>query len=194
MFDWIPPLPESSALPSTVPDKSLDFSTNQWTGYVTKEDFDSNGNFVSLGPAPPGLISGLEGLMLIGLFRKLSETPHGQTVLRDVMVKYLSTIGSVIGNIYHAGSQNWLNGLVGNRVAVDIYARLGLMSPRDAMQERAWIDHQVGEMLSVQRLGMGLDAVTTMISTSGSKETYGEGLEESGKGLGAMAGLLKAMK
>jgi hypothetical protein len=174
---------DASQVPARVTDKALDYSTNQWTGYVTLQDFDLIGNTLTLSPAAPGLLSDIQSLLLLIYCKKLSETEGGQRVLAHLIEKYLDTIEKVLGHIYKAGSQNWLSGLVGNSVAVDIYARLGLMSPRDAMQKRAWIDHIIGNEYNVGFALHSIDAVTTMVDASSS----GEGQ----KGLGMLGGLYK---
>lgn len=193
--------PPSGSNPNPIPNPpigvipTLNFTANNWTGYVTDADFDLIGNTLSLGPAPAGTFSQIEALLIVALARKLVETPHGQTMLRDIIVKYLESIAKVIGSIYHAGTQNWMNGLVGNRVAVDIYARMGLMSPRDAMLERAWIDHQIGEMLLTQRAGMGIDAVTTMINQAETQTAAEKGASPQREtGIAEIVGLLKGLK
>jgi hypothetical protein len=185
-------LAETSTPPKVV-DGSLDFSTNQWTGYVTQADFDLIGNTLTLSPAAPGLLSDIQSVMLLMLCKKLSETERGQTLLVHLIETYLTSIEKVISHIYKAGAQNWLSGLVGNSVAVDIYARLGLISPRDAMQKRAWIDHIIGNEYNVGFALHTIDAVTTMVDATSVQHAEGQN-SAGGLGIGAIAGLLKAMK
>lgn len=190
---------EAGKVPPQVVDKALDFSTNQWTGYVTPQDFDLIGNTLTLSPAAPGLLSDIQSVLLVLYFRKLIETEKGQALIAHLIETYLGSIEKVLGHIYKAGSQNWLSGLVGNSVAVDIYARLGLISPRDALQKRAWIDHIIGNEYNVGFALHTIDAVTTMVDASSTQTAAPAGASpEKGQGLGSldmgkMAGLLKAL-
>ena len=189
---------EANKVPALVKDKSLDFSTNQWTGYVTPQDFDLIGNTLTLSPAAPGLLSDIQSVLLIIYFKKLAETEKGQVLLAHLIEKYLDSIEKVLGHIYKAGSQNWLSGLVGNSVAVDIYARLGLMSPRDAMQKKAWIDHIIGNEYNVGFALHSIDAVTTMVDASSSNSSFESHTGKSGmnesSSMKGLLGLLSKIK
>jgi hypothetical protein len=165
------------------------FDVNDWTGYLKKGNFDSNGNYLSLGPIPPGMYSGIEAVLVFAMLKKFAETPKGQTLIRDIIRDYLKTIGGIVESLHDGGKQNWLTGLVNSRVSCAIYERLGLMSPMDATQNKAWIDHQIGEEIFTQRMGQGIQGVTTLVG--GTKtDRYTKTTGSSGAGLGAIAKML----
>lgn len=162
----------------------LAFDDNQWTGFVDQGDFDRHGNFIALGPTPPGWPSQLSSIVLLLGFKKLSQTPEGVKAIQAIALEYLKSIGKIISTLSQSSSAHVISCAINQYVACTIYQRLGLMSPKDAMQTRAWLDHQTGEAMLTERAGFSLGALTTLVNSTTS------GGEESATGLGAFAKIL----
>lgn len=170
--------------------KGLDFdpSLNQWIGPITENMVSDTGKMVTFGPAPIGLPSIIEAVVLLVGIKRLSESPEGLKVLRDLGMEYLRTIGKVISTLSQSSSAHVISCAMNQYVACTIYQRLGLMSPHDAAETRAWLDHQTGEAMLTERAGQSLGALTTLVNstTTGGGETgsYAAGLGAFAKILG----------
>lgn len=166
---------------------------NQWVGPLTENMLDDTGKLITFGPASPvGLPSTIEAVVLLVALKRLSATPEGLRIIKDIAVKYLDTIGRIIEEMSQSSSAHVISCAMNQYVACTIYQRLGLMSPHDATQTRAWLDHQIGEEIYTERLGFGLSTVTTIVrSTNNSTAISPSGYEqESATGLAAFAKML----
>ncbi len=152
----------SRVLDVTLP-QELDFSQNQWTGYLTNKDFDYNGNILTLGAAPPEY-SQIEAILLIALLNRASKTPEGQKQVFQLMHKYLDSITKVLDGLHFTSAANPYNNMINEYVAQPLYMRLGLISPRDATQNRAWLDHIMGEMLKRDYFKDSITGLTSMVT------------------------------
>lgn len=142
-------------IPNDCGDNPPVFANNHWTGYLTSKNFDYNGNWMTLSPLPPGEMSAIQGLLLYAtLFRLGKEQPE---VFRGIIADYLSTISSVVQSINAGSEQHPITGLTNTYRSAAIFERLGLISPRDATQLRAWTDNIMNTMLKITAVGeMGL--------------------------------------
>jgi len=189
---YIPEAPtgtDEKGPPDLIDPGSLDFTKNQWTGYVTKKDFGYEGNFLSLGPLPPGTPSQISTIVLLIALNRLSKTPEGLKVVQQLATKYLDNIGEIIKGIHFSSSSNVYTALINAYTAQPIYMRLGLMSPRDCTQNRAWIDHVMGEMLKAAYFKDSLSGLTTLVNST---STGGGESGEKATGLGTLAKVLGA--
>jgi len=169
---------------------------NQWIGPITEKMLSETGNPLVFGPAHGEVAQWVEQIVLLVGIKKLGETPQGVKMLGSIAIKYLDTIGRIIEEMSQSSSAHVVSCAINQYVACTIYQRLGLMSPHDATQTRAWLDHQIGEALLTERAGQSLGALTTLVrSTNTSKR--GEGMyaesEEAG-GIAALVNLAKAGK
>ena len=162
---------------------------NQWVGPLTEFMLDDTGKLVTFGPAALGIPSLIEGVILLVGIKRLSETPDGRRIIKDIAIKYLDTIGRIIEEMSQSSSAHVISCAMNQYVACTIYQRLGLMSPHDATQTRAWLDHQIGEEIFTERLGFSLSTITTIVRSTGVKA---EG--ESATGLAAFAKILAGGK
>jgi hypothetical protein len=179
---------EENAPPDLIDPGPIDFAKNQWTGYLTKKDFGYEGNYIALGPTPPGLTSKISSVFLLIMLIKLSKTPEGLKVVQQLATKYLDNIGEIIKGIHFSSSSNVYTALINAYTAQPIYMRLGLMSPRDCTQNRAWIDHVMGEMLKAAYFKDSLSGLTTLVNST----STGGGDGEKATGLGTLAKVLGA--
>jgi hypothetical protein len=174
--------------------KGLDFdpSLNQWIGPITEAMISDTGKIVTFGPAPIGLPSLIEAVILLVGIKRLSETPDGRKIIKDIAVKYLDTIGRILEESFQSSSAHVVSCAMNQYIACTIYQRLGLMSPHDASETRMWLDHQIGEHLLSTRLGDSMGMLTTLVrSTNTSQATSPSGYsQESAAGLGAFAKIL----
>ena len=165
---------------------------NQWVGPLTEGMLDDTGKLVTFGPSAIGLPSMIEAVLLLVGIKRLSETPDGRRIIKDIAIKYLDTIGRIIEEMSQSSSAHVISCAMNQYVACTIYQRLGLMSPHDATQTRAWLDHQTSEAMLTERSGNALGALTTLVrSTNNSSATSPSGYEqESAAGLAAFAKVL----
>lgn len=164
----------------------LDFSKNQWTGFLTEKDFDYNGNIITLGAASPEY-SQIEAILLLALLNRASKTPEGMKAVFSLIHKYLDSITKVLDGLHMTSAANPYNNLINEYVAQPLYMRLGLISPRDATQNRAWLDHVMKLFTDKSYFETGITGLTTLVnSTRSSEGQYGE----SASGLGAIAKIL----
>jgi hypothetical protein len=191
------PPPSETGPPATVPPTvdlfpTFDPSLHNWIGPLHKDSLSDLGKFVTLGPAPPGEYSGLiEGLILIVGLKKLSETPEGVRAIRDIVVQYLKTMGTIMSTLSQSSSAHVISCAINQYVACTIYQRMGMMSPHDATQTRAWLDHQTGEAMLTERGGHALGALTTLVNSTSTQEAAPPGgSPESAAGLAAFAKIL----
>jgi hypothetical protein len=146
---------------------------------------------VAFGPAALGLPAQIEGVVLLLGLKALAATPDGRHTIAQIAIKYLDTIGRILEEMSQSSSAHPITCCVNNHVATAIYRRLGLMSSHDVMVEQAWLDHQIGEAITTERLGQSLSAVTTIVRSTTVRDESGKyGPSESGTGLGAFAKIL----
>lgn len=168
---------------------------NQWVGPITPSMLSDIGNPMTFGIGPPGLIGDLMTLLILKAAVNLSKTAHGQTILKDVAVKYLDTCSHLVTSLHASNASNPITAAMNNRFACSVYERIGLISPHNATTDRAWFDHLIGEQLLTDRAIAVMQQVSTWVSqtnyqTSESKGEKGISLGESGAGLGAIAKIL----
>jgi len=166
---------------------AIDFSKNQWTGYLTSRDLEYEGNYLALGPTPPGATSEIAGMFLLFLLAKLSKTPEGQKIIGQIATKYLDNVGEIIKGIHFSSSSNYWSAIINCYTAQPIYMRLGLIAPRDATQNRAWLDHIMGVMITKDYFAEGLKGVTTLVTST---STGGGESGDRATGLGTLAKVL----
>lgn len=143
-----------------------------WVGPLSKEQLSDWGKFITFGPAPPGLPSLIEAMALIGGLRTLSKTPQGIQVIKAIAIKYLDTVGKVLESLHHSSASNFYTAMVNEYVACTMYQRMGLMSPHDAVQSRAWIDHQIANILEKEYIFQGLGSITTLVTGTNESRSY----------------------
>lgn len=182
-----PTFPVFQDLPAPPRDGSGGFYSNQWTGYLTPSYFSQTGNWLTFLPLPEGAPA-FVGTLLMGLYlKKLAETEKGQALIQHIIKDYLGTVGGVLEELHKSSVASPWVAIMNNYVAVNIYKRLGLMSPNDATQCRAWLDHFLGEALKQQYVAESLTAVSTLVQGS---TTKGATAPQAG-GLPALLGLLQ---
>lgn len=165
---------------------------NQWVGPITEAMLDDKGKLITFGLTPIGYPSLIEAVVILIGIKRLSETPDGRKIIKDIAIKYLDTIGRIMEEMSQSSSAHVVTCAMNQYVACTIYQRLGLMSPHDATQTRAWLDHQTGEAMLTERAGFSLSTLTTLVrSTNTSTGATKEGHEtESAVGIAALAKLL----
>lgn len=153
--------------------KEVDYKPelHNWIGPMTEFRLSDTGKVVTFGPTPPGILSDLEAILLIVFLKKLMDKPDGAKIIRDIANEYLQTLGKIISTLSQSSSAHVISCAMNQYVACSIYQRLGLMSPHDATETRAWLDHQTGEAMTTERAGFSLGALTTLVNTVASAET-----------------------
>lgn len=139
------------------------FAVNNWTGFLTEKYFSETGNWLTFLPLPEGKASLVGSLLMLGFLKKLSETEKGHELILKLSKEYLNTLGGVLEELHKSSVASPYIAAMNSYVAINIYKRLGLMSPNDATQCRAWIDHFFGEMLLTERGGNSLTALSTLV-------------------------------
>lgn len=163
---------------------------HNWIGPQTKLTLSDYGKLVTFGPAPPGYPSNVEAAVLLIALLKLGKTSEGLRVIQALGVKYLDTVGKVLTAISNTNASNFMTACINNYVACTIYQRMGLMSPHDAAQTRAWLDHQTGEYILSDRVMGSLGNLTTLV-TSTSETTKEDDAVTKVAGLAAIAKLFE---
>lgn len=154
-------------LPEPPPDGSLHFENNQWTGYVLPKDFERENKLIPFGPAPPGTWGQVEAFLILLLFKRYTESKTGMAQLTKLIIKYLDTTASILGNLYKGAAAHPLSAIMFNHTCISIYERLGLMTSNKALHERAWVDHVLGELLKTTYVGQVLTGVETLVQAGG---------------------------
>lgn len=134
---------------------------NNWVGSLTEADVARENKLVALGPAPPGMAGQLEGLILLVALMKLGKTPDGRAIIKDLALRYLQEVGSILRSVHLSSSANPYNCLINDYVCCRVFQRLGIMSAHDAVQTAAWIDHVMGEMLKKEYFATSLTGLTS---------------------------------
>lgn len=138
---------------------------NNWVGTVRVGIDDARENkLVALGPAPPGFAGQIEGLVLLVALKKLSETPEGIKVIRDLAIEYLREVGGILKGLHLSSSANPFNCAINGYICVRVYQRLGIISAHDAIQTCAWIDHYFSEMLKKDYFKDSITGLTSMVT------------------------------
>jgi hypothetical protein len=176
-------IPESDP---TTWERIVDFMGNSNKLVDGKGDMSREGNYLTFAPLPQGLPSIIGAFIAAGGLKKLSQTPEGIKVIQAIAVKYLDTVGKIVSSMQHASAQNWLTALVNQWSCSNIYARLGLISPRDQLTTRLFLNHVFGEMLKLTYVQETLGAATTIVTSTNESKGKGEDFEQS-TGLATLA-------
>jgi len=156
-------------------------------------DLSKKGNILALAPVAREY-SEIETVALVLLLTKMSKTPEGQKHVKDIFIKYLDSTARIIESMQKASCSNWVTALINQTACMNIYARLGLVTPFDQTRTLLWFDHFFGEMEKLTVAFEALGSLTTLIE--GSKVSIGEGgiSGESLGSLGTLATMLKVLK
>jgi hypothetical protein len=168
-------------------DGALHFENNQWTGYVTPQDFERENKIIPLGPSPPGMFGQLEALLILFLITKLMQTPQGTVILKDLIVKYLDVTGDIITTLHKSSMAHPITAIMNNHTAISVYERLGLLSSNKALHERAWVDHVLGEFLKLQYVADMMQGISTLVQ--GATNVVGSAAVKPGEFGTALSGL-----
>ncbi len=159
-------------LPKITENEVYQVGLNNWVGPFTKDMLAEQNKIVTFGPAPAGPASYIEGIVLLLGLKALGSTPDGRRIIRDIAIKYLDTIGRIIEEMSQSSTAHPITCAMNQYVACGMYQRLGLMTAHDATQTRAWLDHQTGDAMETERMGISLSAVSTIVG--GTKITGGD--------------------
>lgn len=164
---------------------------NDWVGPFERYMISDAGK-MTFGIAPQGPMSDLEPLILLAALAKLGQTPDGRKIIQTIAVHYIDGLAKILVAMHQSSSSHVLTGIINQYIACAMYQRLGLMSPHDATQCRAWLDHQVGENLKVDYIMGAMGHITTLVNSTNESRSMGgaSGITESAAGL---AGIVKAI-
>lgn len=73
-----------------------------------------------------------EQILLVLFALKLSKTPEGLTVLKELGIQYLKTLGKVLEELAYSSASGWLVALINSKLNLRICRRLGLMTANEA--------------------------------------------------------------
>lgn len=102
------------------------------TMFPSPEDEANSTQFFLYSPFLESIDGELEQIILLMGIYKLSKTPEGLKVLRDIAVQYLKTTGVILSELLSAGTANWMNGLISAKLALRVCRRMGLISQTEA--------------------------------------------------------------
>lgn len=136
----------------------------------------------------------LENMLLIGVIVKLSKTPEGLKVLRDVAVKYLDSCAKIIDSVQAASAQNWLTALNNQHMSAGIAHRIGLLDDGAYLKVVDHYRNVFDKMFTLAAITDTLGSVGTLVqgsrTSTSEREPWGS-QAESAAGLGTLIALLK---
>ncbi len=101
--------------------------------------------------ATPYMVAGgneVQTLALVAVGVKLLKTEKGQTILRDIAVKYLDNLGKIVSTLEHSSSSNWLTCAMNQRLCARVLKNLGMISADEASEYMSWLTWVVGAMIT----------------------------------------------
>lgn len=73
----------------------------------------------------------IEFLLMALVAVKLTKTDKGLSVLRDIGVQYLKTLGNVLTELESSSSSNWVTAWINQKLSMRVLRRLGLVTNED---------------------------------------------------------------
>jgi len=154
-----------NATPSELQEWENIFNPNATPDKLSDRDLNRTGNIVAFGPVAQEY-SDIESLLLVLYFAKSMKTPEGQKHVKEIIVKYLDTMGNVINAMQKASSSNVLTAILNQYACTNIYARIGLITPFDQIQTKIFLDHYLGELLKLSYVGECVQGLTTLVDAT----------------------------
>lgn len=114
---------------------------------------------------------GLEQVVILLISVKLAKTPEGLKVLRDLGIQYLKTLGVTLEALERSSSQSWLTALINQKLSLNVFRRLGLISATDAMRLEVDYNHIFSITMAKEGITETLTALGTFFSGSSEMAT-----------------------
>jgi hypothetical protein len=120
----------------------------------------------------------LEMIALLLFGAKLSKTPEGLGIIKDLAIKYMDTVGKIISNLEKSSASNWLTACVNQMLCAKVMRRMGIITSSDLATYQSTLNWIIGGMivkdaitdtlsgLTSFALGGGIRGVTGAVSTA----------------------------
>lgn len=106
--------------------------------------------------------SPLETFLIFAAIVKLSKTPEGLRVLRDLGIHYLDNVGRIISTLEASSASNWLTAAINQRLCSHVMRRLGLIEHNAATEYTAWLSWVTGTMIAKGFITETIGALSSM--------------------------------
>lgn len=87
-------------------------------------------------------------LLVAAIAIKLSKTPEGLRVVRDVAVHYIDNIGRIVSTLEASSAANWLTCAINQRLCARILKNMGMITTNECNEYMSWTSWVVGAMIA----------------------------------------------